>query len=231
MLILGFAGSVFAAVTLCISAEGILAETAAHPEAPALMETQPILTDSLSVAVPGTTLRIEKLSSYDGPFLEDRSDREVVNVAALHVHNADDKEILKACVTLWYGNVLYVFYGEHIPPGATVILLESNGMRYREEAVSHCNGWQETANYISREDISVTDRAMGTLIVTNLTDKTFQNVCLYYKSWLSPPEVYVGGITYETRLPLLLPGQSLYLYPDHYATGYSKVVSVTADCS
>lgn len=227
MLILGFAGSLLAAGVLYISAEGTLADNAA----PAVIaETLPVSTSiSLPAAVPGTTLQIAKMSSYEGPFLEDGSDKEVVNVAALHVFNTGNQEILKACITLQYGNVPYIFYGEHLPSGETVVLLEREGKAYQVGGFTHCSGWQETSADTSQEGIMITDRSMGTLIVTNLTDKTFQNVCLYYKSWLSPPDVYMGGITYTAELSVLLPGEVKYLYPSHYAAGYSKVVLVTAD--
>ncbi len=228
MLILGLVGSVLATAVLYISAESILVEDAVFP-----VGTEPLQSVSadirLPVPVPGTTLQIQRISSYEGPFLEDGSDTEVVNVAALHVYNAGDREITKARITLRQGNAHYVFYGEHFPPGTTVVLLEQEARTYQHGAVTYCTGWQEAAVCKQQEGILVTDKSMGTVVVTNLTDRTIQNICLYYKSWLSPPDVYMGGITYKAEIAELLPGQTQYLYPSHYATGYSKVVSVTAD--
>jgi hypothetical protein len=78
-------------------------------------------------------------------------------------------------------------------------------------------------------NIRITDQAMGTIVVTNVSDKVLRNVCIYYKSWLSPPDVYMGGITYMEQVPVLMPGQTQYRYPRHYASGYSRVVSVTSE--
>lgn len=69
---------------------------------------------------------------------------------------------------------------------------------------------------------------MGTVLVSNSADRTLYDVQLYYKSWLSPPDVYMGGITYAAGIPVLLPGQTVCLYPPHYAAGYTKVLFVTA---
>lgn len=237
MLILGVAGSVFSALVLYLSASGMLVavkETVllnAIPQKDHLSQAQSDL--EFPVSVPGTTLLAQKISSYEGPFLEDGSDREVVNIAALQVYNAGDKDVLRAHIVLFCGDTSLSFYGEHIPAGVTVVLLERSAGTFRSDGFVGCSGWQEIDNSAQRIDgeISVSDIAMGTVVVTNLTDKTFQNVHIYYKSFLSPPGIYVGGITYTVEIPALLPGQTEHLYPYHYASGYSKVVTVTADTS
>ena len=234
MLVLGFAGSVLSAVMLYFSACGMLItmkETVLNifPTRHYLSEIQETL--EFPVSVPGTTLIAQRISSYDGPFLEDGSDREVVNIAALQVYNGGDRDILRAHIVLFCGDTSLSFYGEYIPAGVTVVLLERSAGAYRSEGFLGCSGWQETDNTAQsiHREVSVGDLAMGTVVVSNPTDKIFRNVHVYYKSFLSSPEVYVGGITYMVEIPQLLPGQTQYLYPYHYAAGYSKVVAVTAD--
>lgn len=183
----------------------------------------------LPVSVPGTSLQAQSISVYEGPFLEDESGREVVDVAALHIYNTGKQEILSACITVQYEDESYVFYGEHIPPEATVVLLEMDAKAYRQEAITDCSGWQELSDRTQQQGILITDQDYGTLVVTNTTDQALRNISLYYKNWLSPPDVYIGGITYSASILQLAPGQTRMLLPDHYATGYSKVVSVTAD--
>lgn len=227
LLILGVAGGMLAASVLYISAEEVLLDDTVPQQ-----DSEPIAAEILLPApVQGTTLVAQKLSAYDGPFLEDGSDREVVNVAALQVRNTGSREVLQAYVVLQCGNTAFVFYGECMPPGETVVLLERNAAEYQPHSITGCTGWQITALTETdiQKQIAITDQAMGTLVVTNLTDRTLENVRLYYKSWLSPPDVYVGGIAYMAEVPVLLPGETKYLYPNHYASGYSKVVSVTAD--
>ena len=183
----------------------------------------------LPFTIPGTTLQATEMSAYDGPFLEDGSGREVVNVAALHVYNNGEKEIRRACIILQTDHGRYVFYGRHLPPKATVVLLEMDCVAYQKGRINDCSGWQELSEQPPIEGIAITDRDNGTLIVTNTTDVHLQNLQLFYKAWLSPPDVYVGGITYSVTIPHLAPGQTELLFPDRYATGYSKVVSVIAE--
>ncbi len=225
LVIFGVAGSLLAVLGLYTSAEGAFAMPPTEP-----IQTQTFLVEeiTLPIAVPGTSLIAQRLSGYEGPFMEDGSDREVVDIAALHIYNSGSRAIQKAYIVLFYDERSYVFYGEHIPAGATVLLLERNAAAYRRGSFTACVGWQEVSQQEDRQaQLHITDRAMGTVVVTNRTQKTLKNVRLYYKAWLSPPDIYVGGITYMIEVPLLLPGQTVNLYPHHYASGYSKVVFIT----
>lgn len=233
MLILGLACSAFMSTLLYISAESTfkLRLLQEMPTAQSLgcsaSETTGI---ELPYAVPGTTLIAEKISAYDGPFYEDGTDREVVNIFALHVKNVGMKEVGNAAIFLSTADTGLAFYGEHIPPGATVVLLEITSASFQKMRFSACAGSQminPVDSVLNR--IAITDKSLGTLIVTNISDWPLCNLQLYYKAWLSPPDVYVGGISHCVELPMLMPGQTAYLYPNHYASGYSKVVSATAD--
>ena len=225
LLLLGLMGSMLAAAALYISAEGTLVS---GPQSPIVTESVMQNDFALPAVIPGTALLAERISSYDGPYLEDGSDREVVNVAALHVCNTASRMIQNVLITLQCEDALYVFYGEDIPPGKTVVLLEREGREYEHGDCTGILGWQVLSIEEELNCVTVTEQSMGTLVVTNRSDDTLHNLCLRYKSWLSPPDVYVGGITYKTIIPVLLPGQTLHLYPPHYAAGYSKIVSVTA---
>lgn len=225
LLILGVMGSLLTVAVLYTSGRGILTTgVSAVPEEQSAAEGL-----ELPFFISDTTLIARRLTAYDGPFLEDGWDREVVGVAALHVRNIGTQEVLNTCVIVQLGECILTFYGEHIPPGADVLLLEYTGKAYPEGKITACTGCQSTALTDLPEGILVAERAMGTLVVTNTTDKAFENMRLYYKAWLSPPDIYVGGIAYMTEIPVLQPGETKYLYPDHYACGYSKVVSITTD--
>ena len=230
-MVLGILGSVISASALYFSAEGSLNQLLYEEKAEKL-ENIITLSESVSlpVAISGTNLIAQRISPYEGPFLEDGTDREVVNIAALHVYNNGSSEIYKARIALFWSDGFYTFEADHIPAGETVVILEKNGCLYRQGDYIQCNGWQELGkeNAVSN-DVSVTEMALGTVVVNNLTDETLRNVCVYYKTWLAPPNVYVGGITYMVQIPVLLPKQSKSLYPYHYAVGYSKVVAVDID--
>lgn len=233
LLVLGTIGSFFAVTMLYISAEGIIAgkerpqfSTFTEP----LQENLVTTTDCVfPYKVPGTTLIAQKIFPYDGPFLEDGSDREVFDVAALQICNIGSREISKAYIEIKLDDSILTFYGEHIPPGIPVLLLECDAKTYGQGSLTACTGWQivSESNIVTEKEISITDRPMGTVAVTNLTEHSIHSICLYYKSWLSPPNIYVGGITYFVNIPILEPGQTEYLYPQHYASGFSKIVSVT----
>ena len=224
LLLLAIAGSLLAVAVLEQSVKRMLIKEDAYSGQ--MMQKPEMI--QLPVMVPGTTLVAQQISFYEGPFLEDGSDREVVDVAALHVYNAGQREIRNGCITLKTEFADYVFYGQHLPPGATVVLLEINARPYQKNVIYDCSGWQEFSDCTPLDGITTTDKDNGTLIVTNTTEQILENLCVYYKSWLSPPDVYMGGITYSIAIPRLLPGQSEVLYPYHYATGYSKVVGVVA---
>lgn len=186
---------------------------------------------SLPTAISGTTLVAQRLATYDGPFLEDGSGQEVVNIAALAVYNTGELEALQAGITLQCGDTILCFYGENIPPGATVLLLERNRSRCSQRDFSACSGWQVSA--VETRDpaayLKIEDTAMGTVRVTNITGDVLQSVRLYYKSWLSPPDIYVGGTSREISVPTLRPGESAILYPPCYASGYTKIVSISVN--
>ncbi len=233
LLVLGTIGSFFAVTMLYISAQGIIMGNE-RPQVSLftepLQENLVTITDcTFPCAVPGTTLVAQKVFPYDGPFLEDGSDREVFDIAALQVCNMGSEEIRKAYIEIKMGDSMLTFYGEHIPPSIPVLLLECDAKTYEQGNLTACTGWQvvSVSDTITEKEISITDRPMGTVAVTNLTEHAIYNICLYYKSWLSPPNIYVGGITYFVSIPVLEPGQTEYLYPQHYASGFSMVVSVT----
>lgn len=233
LLLLGIVGSLLIAAVLYISAKGIVVQSYVNqttPSEPLPTSREEFLPDEIRLPmwVAGTSVLVERLCAYDGPFVEDGSDAEVVNIAALLIKNIGSYELQKAEITLQFGSETMVFYGEHIPAGATVALLEKNATPYSAGDFSACTGWQEVSNPsgIGR-DIAITENADNSISVTNLSDSTLEQLTLYYKSWLSPPNIYVGGITYQLKIPQLLPGQTRQVYPSHYASGYSKMVSLT----
>ncbi len=178
-----------------------------------------------------TTLMLMALSAYDGPYLEDTSDKEVFGITALQVINTGDAVISHCEIQLHCDEITLCFGGEQIPPGVPVVLLERNAVAYAKRSLLGCYGWQSTiANdlYASKQ-IFIDDRAMGTVIVTNTSGKPLRNIRIYYKNWLSTPGFLVGGIAYAVTIPELKAGQTELLYPYHYAKGYTRVVSVLSD--
>ena len=170
----------------------------------------------------------ESVMVYEGAFLEDGSDRPAVNIAALMLRNQGDTPILSAEVILEQGSVRLTFQADTIPPGAAVLVLEKDGKRYRKDTFTACYGWAQKGEDRPLIDsrVQVVEQGMATLLVTNPTDRVLTDLRIRHKSYYLDGDFYMGGVTYETRLDRLEPGQTLPVYPYHYAAGYSKVVEV-----
>ena len=234
LLMAGLAGGLLAAVFLCVSVESTYKTQDAGDQKNVCAETTNPVTHepfTFPARIPGTTLIAEAVSIYEGPFLEDGSDEEVTDIAALLVRNAGSEEIIYCYIELKSEDSHFAFLGERIPPGATVLLLEYERGLYEKCSYLDCRGWQITAQSVIdvKKDVVITERSFGMLQITNTSDKLLWGVRIFYKSWLSPPDVYVGGMCYSVTIPLLLPGQTETLSPNHYACGFSKVTSVTAE--
>lgn len=165
---------------------------------------------------------------YEGAFLEDGSDRPAVNIAALMLRNQGDTPIRSAEVILEQGSVRLTFQADTIPPGAAVLVLEKDGKRYRKDTFTACYGWAQKGEDRPLIDsrVQVVEQGMATLLVTNSTDRVLTDLRIRHKSYYLDGDFFVGGVTYETRLDRLAPGQTLPVYPYHYAAGYSRVVEV-----
>ena len=96
-------------------------------------------------------------------------------MAALHVYNTGEKEISRTCITLQTDYGRYVFYGRHLPPNATVVLLEMDCVAYQRGRINDCSGWQEISEQPQVEGLTITDQDNGTLIVTNTTEVHYRN--------------------------------------------------------
>lgn len=231
LLVLGLAGSLLAASMLYASvAKGIVAD--GMQEVGAVSGELAVPADRFFPnRVQGTALMVMAMSSYDGPYLEDGSDTEVFGITALQVINTGEDTIPRCLIRLCCDETILIFDGEQIPPGVPVVLLERNAATYKNRNVAECSGWQMAAfdDLYAGKQVLVDDRAMGTLVITNVSGQTLRNIRIHYKNWLQSPGFFIGGIAYMVTIPELKDGQTELLYPYHYAKGYTKVVSVVAD--
>ena len=180
---------------------------------------------TLPYGVDGTSLIAEKIVSYDGPFLEDGTNHEVVNVMGLLLRNAGDVGIERAEIVLTGDRQRFIFEADIIPPGATVLVLEKNRTFYGCKNFSSCSGWQITDNCgWSNWGLDIEETGMGTLEVTNQTGRKIQQARLHYKTYLEG--ILVGGITHVYTIESLQPGESILISPARYAKGYSRIIRV-----
>lgn len=237
LLITGIVSSVAVATVMYISADGALFPYGVSNEvteltAPAQILPEEMLqayTNDFPMPVAGTTLVAKALAFYDGRFLEDGSDREVINVLALEVQNVGNDHIRKAHIELKFTDMTLNFLGEHIPSGGKVLLIERNCAKSLQGEITDCAGWQFASASVGNAelDISASDSDLGLLSVTNHAQNTVFNVEIFFKSWVEPPGMYVGGVAHCVKIEKLAPGETVYLQPNYYVTGYSKVVFIT----
>ena len=164
-------------------------------------------------------------SRYTGSFPEDGSGRAVENVAAILVHNSSGRFLDYATVEAQVGSEIGTFYVTGLPPGGTAWVLEKNGLTLTPEETFLA---RDCEDYFFRDDaVMQTDdlsvSAEGNAVtVTNRSDKTLQNVCIYYKT-VHEDGRYFGGITYLLSFDTLGPGQTLTKQSSHYGSS-SQIV-------
>ncbi len=239
LLITGIVSSIAVVTVMLISAEGAMAsnnDLLAQQQSATQQVISPeqmisAYESSFPMQVAGTSLVAQALAIYDGQFLEDGFDREVIDVIALEVQNTGDRDIRKVHIELKLQNTTLNFLGEYIPSGETALLVERNCRKRLQGEITDCVGWQFLMgnSRLTRQEVSVQDRGLGTIVVTNLTEKTIYNICIYHKAWLESPGIYVGGSAHKTKIQQLKPGEEVCLQPEHYAVGYSRVVAITGD--
>lgn len=164
-------------------------------------------------------------SRFTGSFPEDGSGRQVSNVAALRVLNSSDQFLDYAVVECKVGDRDGTFEIKGLPPGGIVWVMEKDALSLSEGDPFYAT---KCDDYVFRPDaIMSTDRLSvtadgDTLTVTNRSDKTLENVCVYYKS-ARPDGDYLGGISYMLGFGTLAPGDSARKQSGHFGEG-SKIV-------
>lgn len=177
--------------------------------------------------VPGSSLVIQNVSSYDGVFLEDGSDTDISGVAAIVMKNTGSEDIEYAKIQLGSESGDCTFEASDIPAGATIVAQEINKVPYSGVTFNSCKSEVgEKKLEQSAGIISVEEQSDGTILVKNLTGSTIPCVRVFYKFYMNEEAAYVGGITYNAKLTDLAANASETIAPTHYAAGYSKVVMV-----
>lgn len=190
----------------------------------------PDATAATDIRRPHASVIANRLISYDGPFLEDGTQEELIGVAALELRNTGDSVVEFVQAVVQQGQRQLRFEATFIPPGGTVLVLEADRMRYTDEPITdfQCpaivgleeQGWQ---------GIKVEPQGECGLTVTNLSQQKIGCVRVFYKQYYEAEGVYLGGITYCLVVTQLMPGESRSISPYRFATRYSRVVAVTAE--
>ena len=178
-----------------------------------------------------TSLVAQALTVYDGPSLEDGTEAALEDVAALVLENTGTVGIEYAQIVLTQDGQELRFEATYIPPRATVLVVEADQTLYSDAPVENCRIRTVIPGSFdwSKGTIRIEERGLGSLAVTNVTDKPISCTRVFYKQDDGEVDLYIGGITFSAVLTDLMPGETRVITPYRYACGYSAVVAVTTE--
>lgn len=197
----------------------------------------PVTTDPSDPAVPkppelpedpeDPKLSCDKIAQFSGIFIEDGSDAPVDNVVALLVTNHSEKFLDLANVVYEIDGKKATFIVTGLPAGSSTWVMEYSKMEISSDSVITYLGC--TTSF--REDVihtteDVTIKCDGSLLyATNNTDRTLENVFIYYKSLHSDGN-YFGGITYMVEFGSIEPGETVEELGGHFSVDESEIVRI-----
>lgn len=181
---------------------------------------------SLPYTISCTSICVNRVASYDGPFYEDGTGREVVDIAALEICNQGDVVIPYACIVVTAGKTQYTFQATMIPVDTPVLVQESYAQPYFTDPITHIFGWNTVSKCYMNQQVTITETAMSELTLFNHSTEPVAGLKLYYRTYYPEGNIYCGGKAFSVAVPEMLPGETRKLYPDYYVSGYSRIVYI-----
>lgn len=176
---------------------------------------------------PDASLTIQRINGYSGMFIEDGSDKEVKNVAAIQVKNTSKQVVEYAQIELYNGDKKLVFEVSTLPANSSAVVMEkskttfdsSKNVTYGKSTVAYTDKLEKSS------DIKYKVLDNNGIEITNKSKKDIGCVRVFYK-YKSEEGYYVGGITYVAKVNNLKAGTSETIYPSHFATDGGQVMMV-----
>ena len=176
---------------------------------------------------PDASLTIQRINGYSGMFIEDGSDKEVKNVAAIQVKNTSKQVVEYAKIELYNGDKKLVFEVSTLPANSSAVVMEkskttfdsSKNVTYGKSTVAYTDKLEKSS------DIKYKVLDNNGIEITNKSKKDIACVRVFYK-YKSEEGYYVGGITYVAKVNNLKAGTSETIYPSHFATDGGQVMMV-----
>ena len=181
----------------------------------------------LPYTIGDTGMVIESIGSFIGPYVEDGSDEEVEDVAAMVVTNTTDRMIQYSALSFSAkkGNSVN-FVITNLPAKTSMIVFDSNRTAFKGTEVltfkEDKTAYTDRNMHESELTISTQDNLIS---LTNNTDKKIDTAYVYYKLYLDCG-VFYGGITYRAKIENIEPGGMVTQGASHYFTNSSEVLSV-----
>lgn len=184
---------------------------------------------SSNFKVDDAAITIQRVNGYSGIFIEDGSDKEVKNVAAIEVKNTSNKPLEFAQIQLYNGSKKLVFDVSTLPANSSAVVMEKNKASFNSSKGVTYGG--TTAGYINSLEKASSVKCKKVknngIEVTNTSSKNIPCVRVFYK-YKSSEGYYVGGITYTAKVEDLKAGASQTIYPSHFASDGGEIMMVKA---
>ncbi len=179
-------------------------------------------TITLPMKISCTSLIVQSMATYDGPFMEDGSGTEVVEVAALLLQNSGDVWIPYASVIVDTELCRYCFRAYRIPPQSTVLVPEASAQQYLESRIVNIFGWHTVEKMPASPKILIQEQGDTTLSIHNTSGLKVENLTVYFRKYADG--IGVGGKPYEFTVSYLPPGKRITVNPKYYVSGYCRIV-------
>lgn len=178
--------------------------------------------------LPSTTLQIQKLAAYSGVYIEDGSDEEIENVAAILVKNTGEEDVELARIQIETDSGEYTFQVTSLPAGASAIVMDQNKTAFADGKIESV---QATATDpapfdLSENQVEVVSSDGDEIVLKNITDRTIPTIRVFYKFYYPDQNAYVGGITYTAAIQNLEAGETTTIRPSHYSQEAGRIVMI-----
>ena len=172
---------------------------------------------------------LTKLLPYSGAFAENGTDSMVRNVLAVELVNTSDRHYQRIRFELRLPSGVYTFSVSALLAKSTVLLPEMNGAVCSEDLTLDGVELLEQIPFDFTPSVQLdtfrVSYADSILNVENKTDKTQEDVIVYYKSVSG--DVFLGGPAYRVKVGTIKPGQIVQVPAVHFKTDSSRVIFVT----
>lgn len=172
-------------------------------------------------------IKIQHINSYSGIFIEDGSDVEVDNVAAIQVKNTSKKPLEFAQIQIYNGNKKLVFDVSSLPANSSAVIMEKNKAPLdKSKSITYggtTGGYTDKLEKVSTIKYQKVDN--NGIKVTNKSDKNIPCVRIFYK-YKSSEGYYIGGITYTAKINNLKAGASQTIYPSHFDSDGGEIMMI-----
>lgn len=176
-------------------------------------------------------LVVTDIGCYSGLYMEDGKDEYVTRILMIIVTNNSDQTLQYAQIQLTDGEKTANFSLSTLPPGESVVVLESGRMSY-EEGKELTDATIQNAVMFSTEPTLCEDKIKiqaldGVLNITNISGGDISgDVVIYYKH--AARDLLYGGITYRVTITGGLKKDEIrQITAGHFTTSGSRVMWVT----